>query len=229
VPEQLEPVGVAERGPAEIELVGDTGGRIDPEQLARLGLRNEQDAVFSHDAVQVEARRLHEVAADRQDPRRCGGWERPILRQGDHSELRGGRVGDVDRVAGDGDIVQQADAGRLIRREQGAARCVVHAHVAVTEERRPDACNPDPVPTGLVGDPGGRAPRRARREDRYRPGSKVTAPDRPVQKRTDEERRARPALDALREGSVGEIDPSWEVGALSSRRSAGRCNGEERE
>ena len=230
MPEQLEPVGVAEVDPAEVELVGDAGGRVDPEELARRGLRHEQDAVLGHDPVQVEARGLEQVAADRQDRRRRGRRERAVPRQGDHDQLREARVGHVDRVAGDRDIVQQPHSGRLIRREQRPARCVVHAHVGAPDERRPDACDPDPVAAGLVRDPGGRASRRAGREHRPRPGSKIAPPDRPVQQGTDEERRAAPALDALREEPVGQVDASREVAALAGRRSAdGRRDGEERE
>jgi hypothetical protein len=84
VPEQLEPIRVTEVGTAEVELVGDTGGRVDPEELARRGVRHEQDTALSHDPVQVDARGLEHVAADRQERRRRGRRERAMRSQRDY-------------------------------------------------------------------------------------------------------------------------------------------------
>ncbi len=211
-PDDLEAVAEGHARAAEVDLARLAGPRVDPEQLAGVGLDEDQPAARGDDAVGVEPGDVLQVAGQRQGERRRRVGQRAMPAERDHDQLLDVRVGHVDRPAGDDDVVEEA--GReLVGLEQGARAGVVGADLAGAAAGRPDA-----VPAAFEVDAHGDAPGLAGGQGPDVAGAQVHLGDRAVGQRADVGGRAAAGRDPFGRPAVGEVDLGREVVVRRHRR-----------
>jgi hypothetical protein len=155
------------------------------------------------DAVEVDRqgalRDELEVTGQRDRRRRPGRVARRTQRH--PVQHVGERVGDVQRLPGDDEVVEEPRPGDAHDVDQFAGPSVERehgTHAAV------DACSPHEPRAGVVVEPDQPATLGARGDDLSGSGAQVTAVQRPVEQRTDEEVLPRPDGDALGVEPVGQ-------------------------
>jgi hypothetical protein len=145
-----EAVAVGQRGAAEVDLADGLRPRVDPEQLARVGLHDDEQpaVVVAHDAVGVEAVLVDERRAGEVEPR-LELADAVTARRGAQDD-RPHRVGDVRVAARDRDVVDERLARARLAVEdlqRAAVRRAQHEHLAgraARDEQPPAAVDLQP-------------------------------------------------------------------------------------